>query len=171
MISFFSPCRTMLQVYQNRSGIGFMISITVKGCMDRSGQFRFHLRIGKFNCIITRSSSFLIFREAATISIPCTSTCTRYRHDENVSQVHTSGSIQMCLCKSPCQRIFINIFRTVPPTDCSRHGASLYHSERATGSGKGMPIIGSTNKSINVLSIILDFLLFRWSARIQKQAN
>ncbi len=137
--------------------------------MNRSGQFRFHLRIGKFNRIITRSSGFFIFGEMATISIPCTGTCTSDGHYQNISQIHASRSVQMGLSESPNQRVLINILRTVSPTDCTCYGTSLHHSERITRTGKCMTVISSANKSINILSIILRFRFFcRGAGRIKE---
>ena len=169
MVLFFSPCRPMLQVDQDRSRIGFKISVTMQSRVDRSSQFRFHLRIGKFNRIITRSGSFLIFGEMATISIPCTGTCTSGGHYQNISQIHASRSVQMGLGESPNQRILINIFGTVSPTDRTCHRTGLHHSERITSTGKRMTIISGTNKGINVLSIILRFRFFcRGAGRIKE---
>ena len=169
MILFFPPGRTMLKIYQQRSGVCFVVGISMQGSMDRSRQFRFHLRIGKFHSIVTRRSRFFIFREMTAISVPGTGTCTGNRHYQNITQVHTSCSIQMRLRESPNQRILIGILGTIAPADCTRHRAALDHSERITSPRKGMPIIGRTDECINVSGIIFCFRFFcRRTGRIEK---
>ena len=55
------------------------------GCMDRGSQFCFYLWIRELCSVISRSSRFFVFREMTTISIPCTDTCTRDRHHQNIA--------------------------------------------------------------------------------------
>ena len=154
MILFLIPGRTMLQVDQYGGRVSLIVSVTVQSCMQGSSQFRLYARFVERNGIITRSRTFAILLERAAIAVPCPMTVSGDRHDQNISQVHASGSVQMCLGESPDNRILVDIFRTVSPSHGSRYRTGLYHTERTAGTGESMSVIGCSDKGIDILCIV-----------------
>ena len=154
MILFFVPCRSVLQVDQDRSRVGLFVSVSVQCRMGSGCQFCFYLCLVECDSIISRSGIFGGLTETATVSIPCAVAFTSERHHEDISQIHTSGSIQMSLCEPPDNGVGIHVFGAISPSHSSCYRTGLYHTERTAGSRKGMSVVGCSDERINVLCII-----------------
>ena len=109
--------------------------------MDGRSQFCLYARFIEGNGIISRCSALGGFLEAAAVSVPVAVTVAGDRHYQNIAQIHTAGTVQVSLSKSPDDGITVDIFRAVTPSHSSGYRAGLYHTERAASSRKCVAVI------------------------------
>ena len=154
VILVFVPCRSVLQVDEDGSRVGIVIGVAMQGCVGSGGEFRFHVRLGQLYRVISWCGGFLLLGETAAVGIPGTGACSGDRHDEHVAQVHTSGSVEMCLSESPDDGVTVDILGAISPAHRAGDRAGLNHAERSAGTGEGMPVVGSSDKGVHVLCVV-----------------
>ena len=150
----FDQLESKTQMFETGIKVIDLLTPYVQGGMGRGGQFGLHAGVGQLYGVVSGSRCFLVFGEVAAISVPGTGACSGNRHHQDVSQVHTPCSIQVCLGKSPYQGVGVHIFRTISPADSSGYGACLDHAERTAGTGKGMSVVCCSDERVNILRVV-----------------
>ena len=152
MILLFIPGRSVLKVEQHRSRIGPFERIAVIGHTGSGRQLHFYSGFIQTHSIITRRSLLRALVESAAIILPA-GAC-RHGHEQNVAQVQASRPVEVGLRESPDAVVRIAVFRTILPAHRTGDRTGLHQSERLAGSGKRMPVVGISDKGIDITRIV-----------------
>ena len=106
----------------------------------------------KINTIITRCGVLAIVREIAVVVLAFLTG--RYGHNKDIAQIHTSGTVDGRLHKSPDTFVIVLVIATIGPAHSSSCRSCLDQTEWHRGTGKSVSSGCGTDKRIHVRCVV-----------------